>query len=217
MYFGDVNGDGIDDVYLKARNKMLLVGIEVNTPVIYQDSPSLLLKGLGGDDGYEEIVEWGADVNLSSLSKDRFSIHLADMDGDGRLDYLLQSKHVSRYNAIIYAGEGFTVDGSYSFLTVDGDYATEDYADWTLRDVNGDNKTDLILNEGTSDQKVAISNGQNGLYAAQYGSPSSSGTTVVCWSSQCQWLYRKFFLQHSNCCSCRGGECIREYISKLFR
>jgi RHS repeat-associated protein len=171
VHYGDVNGDGVSDVYLDAKQKILLLGGEVITPVSYTDGPNYLM--LGNNDGsFQPYEEWTQEVDLSLLHTGKFKIYLADMDGNGREDLLLQSSHASTNSIILYAAHDRDLAGSYNFDKVDGEYASSDYSTWTLKDINGDGKTDLLLNNGQVSQKVGISRGISGLYKDEYGVPN---------------------------------------------
>jgi RHS repeat-associated protein len=170
IFYGDVNGDGYDDIYLKAREKIVILGFTILTPVTYTDSPSYLL--LGNDDGsFGWPNEWSQYVDTSLMTEGGYTVYLADIDGDGVDDLLLQSDSVSRNSIILYAGDGRFIKSSYSFSTISGEYVSSDYSSWTLKDVNGDGKVDIILNAGTGQQKVGVSEGITGLYDEQYGTP----------------------------------------------
>jgi RHS repeat-associated protein len=177
-FFGDVDGDGIADLYLKARNQIVILSMEINTPIVYRDGPSLLLRGRS-DGSYDNAVTWSDDVNTSGLAKDLFLIKAADIDGNGSDDLLLQSKHVSRYNAIIYFNNANQLLGTYSFDTINGEYASLDYASWTLEDVNGDKKIDIIMHRGTPNETVGISMGLAGIHSEGYYDNGSKNNNIV--------------------------------------
>lgn len=180
-YVGDVDGDGIEDLFLSARDKFIFLNIEVITPVAYQDGPDYLLPG-NQDGSYGDTIVWDKKVDLTHLELSDFKTHLADVDGNGVKDLLLQSSHVDRDSVVLYGGSDKSIIGSYSFNQINGEYASLDYgATWTLQDINGDGKTDIVLNKGSGDQTVGVSKGIGGFYIEEYGTPSyvSSSNEIV--------------------------------------
>ncbi len=172
IYVGDVDGDGTEDLYLAARDKLLFLGVEVVTPITYQDGPSYLLVG-NSDGSYQEAKVWNEDVDVSNLTLGEFEVHIADMDGNGVDDLLLQSAHVIRDSVVLYGNLDRSIIGSTSFNQINGEYVSLDYgAEWTLQDVNGDGQVDIILNKGTAQQTVGVSKGLAGFYLEEYGTPS---------------------------------------------
>ena len=177
-YWGDVNGDGVPDIYLNANEKFLILGFEVAIPIRYTDGPNLLIRG-NSDGSFQNAVVWNNAVNLSGLVASTHTAYFADVDGDSVTDLLLQSAHVSRDNIVVFFNSATSPKSTLSFDEVSGSYASKDYASWTLEDVNGDGKTDLVLNKGSSSAVVGISNGTSGYGVNPYGTPSSQGTEVV--------------------------------------
>ncbi len=175
-YLLDVDNDNIKDLYLKAKDRLVILGIDVNIPIIYQDSPSLFIKGSSeGSFGTPEV--WSAAVDISSASLTDFNMLLGDFNGDGLKDILLQSKNVSTDNVIVY-GTTSNSFKNHSFSAIEGSYASADYSDVTIEDVNHDGRDDLILNKGHSNQRVALAQ-SNGQYLAESQDYSTTSAQKV--------------------------------------
>ena len=143
VFYGDVDGDGIDDIYLRAVDKYVLIAIMNNAPILYQDGPSLLLAGNGS--GFDDPIEYTQTVDTSSLSPDTHSVLIGDFDGDGEPDILLQSRSSSRPSAIVFGRKDGVPNRVNNLTTVEGRDVHSGVSRITVRDVNGDGRDDLVL------------------------------------------------------------------------
>ena len=87
VYTGDVNGDGIDDVYLKVPDTFVPIHGDILTP-LYLDSavPSYLIASANDDFPYylEAVIDESIDVSV--LTKNTELSTLEDVNDDGVLD-----------------------------------------------------------------------------------------------------------------------------------
>ena len=89
-YVGDYNGDGNPDIYLKAVDSLTLIGVEISTPIpLRAPFASVLLLSNGGryTTLYNPPLAELAKVNWQAAP---YQTLLADMNGDGLTDLLLQ-------------------------------------------------------------------------------------------------------------------------------
>ena len=140
---GDVNGDGIPDLVVGNYNS--------------QNVSILLGNGAGG------FTLFGSPINTNG-GAGPYSIVLADVNGDGKLDILVGN--YSNNNVSVLLGNG---NGTFQTpIVVNTGGATS--ADIAVGDLNGDGKPDLVVgtsnaNSGTTNVSVLLGNG-NGTFGA---------------------------------------------------
>ena len=102
VFIGDVDGDGIDDLYLSSIPKFVLIAMEITIPLTVLDAEPVLFKG-NGDGTYQDPVAWSTAVDIGSMSVANYSIHTGDFNGDGIQDLFFQSNSII-YQSIILSG-----------------------------------------------------------------------------------------------------------------
>jgi RHS repeat-associated protein len=157
IYVGDVDGDGsiYDDIYLKAKEKILIIASDISIPIPFRDSESILISGADGS-----LQTWLADVDVSLLEPATFEQLFGDFNGDGIKDVLLKSIDASQQSLIVYGGPDAAPKAVYVFEYIEGEAVYSKTL--VIKDINNDGKDDLEIldNNGSSVLAFANSNGQ---------------------------------------------------------
>jgi len=139
--FVDMNGDGKADLFYRSAGT--------------DDLRVMLSTG----DGFGPDISWG--TRPSDASEVIWT--LADMNGDGKVDYVYQRGYTPEIWVMLSTGTGFgpqTMWGSRSFSI--GGYGWDGISGslWTLDDMNGDGKADFFYQaNNTNDLRVMLSTG----------------------------------------------------------
>ncbi|GAA5444532.1 hypothetical protein Misp06_02719 [Microbulbifer sp. NBRC 101763] len=109
VYYGDVNGDGVDDIYLKARDLYVMIHGEVVVPLVLPPiNPSYLYASQGGSYGSPVVSE---NIDISLLKKvPPTSLQYLDYSGDGNTDLYIAKVGSMLHNAVIAGGDAITPD-----------------------------------------------------------------------------------------------------------
>lgn len=165
IYLGDVNGDGYEDVYLKAKQKYLIIAAEINIPIPFMSGDSLIING---DTGAIEF--WSANVDISQLTASDDDVLVGDFNGDGIQDLLLKSNSASNDSFIIYGSSGNKPTSYKRFDSLEGQLV---YAgSLIVRDVNNDGRDDLIIKD-SSGSTIAFANAQGDFNSSSQINPDT--------------------------------------------
>ncbi|MFL0810700.1 MAG: FG-GAP-like repeat-containing protein [Agarilytica sp.] len=92
VYLGDVNGDGIDDIYLKVPDTFVLLHGDISVPLfVDSEIPSYLVESYSGETNLylDPVVD--ETIDISSLVKSEDVATLADVNGDQIEDLVFAS------------------------------------------------------------------------------------------------------------------------------
>jgi RHS repeat-associated protein len=144
-YYGDVNGDGIADIYLKAQPQILILHGDVAVPLALDPKgPNLLATGytLSGVTYFFSLQSY-ADVDVSSLSATDFNYYSGDFNGDGLKDAFLQANNNSKFSLII---QGVAGTGVPTILqSLDSNLVASNVGTVKVEDQNNDGKDDIVV------------------------------------------------------------------------
>ena len=104
VYIGDINDDGIDDVYLKARGNFVLIHGDISVPLLLDSLfPSYLIQSKATEPNIylDPVVDEGVNVDALTLATNYAS--LIDANNDGILDL-----EISGASSLLYT---FSIDG----------------------------------------------------------------------------------------------------------
>ncbi|PCK04192.1 MAG: hypothetical protein COA42_19395, partial [Alteromonadaceae bacterium] len=106
-YAGDVNCDGINDIYLKARPQIILLHGTIAIPIVTRVLPDLVLLGQGNDD-YAAAQLWNGEILIDDFILNRFTVSANEMTGDALNDIVVNDPGRASIIAIIDANGGGT-------------------------------------------------------------------------------------------------------------
>ncbi len=125
IYQRDVNGDGHTDYVFIAKEKLLLLHSSVTVPIQYKDADSFAL--LGADDGTFTISTSSSYLLESGTLLNTSNFEVADLNGDGRNDYLFMPNGTSGSTLAIYGNSNMliaSVETTDTFQNIGSNTAT---------------------------------------------------------------------------------------------
>ena len=135
---GDLNGDGIDEVYFfKAKEKILLIASEIAIPIPFHDASSFIVTANGAIEilpGYVDVTGFSA-VDVDTL--------IGDFNGDGLIDLLFKSNDALISSVIAYGGLDEIPSSVFIFDSIEGTYVFNQAL--VVSDINSDGKDDLQI------------------------------------------------------------------------
>jgi len=178
LYYGDTNGDGVDDIYLKARDRIIIIAGDIDVPLpIAPEVSSLLIQSSSSYywSGYGSPVV-NETVDVSGLTKANERFYTGNFNGDGYQDTLIRVPS-SGHDSFTLAGSAL---GQVPAMLQQGlDTATGvSLANQaiTIKDANNDGRDDIVLDQsGPMDIAViAASGGQFGSNQVAYYNPTGN-------------------------------------------
>jgi hypothetical protein len=138
---GDFNGDGKTDL-------AIVILVPPSITLLFGNGDGTFQNGTN----YPLSIPEGSGFQLASISK------VADLNGDGRDDFILIDGSLGGLGATVFSGPG-GVPGSVAVFDpgADGGYGHSE--DAAVADLNGDGKLDLAIAISNSDQSVLLGHG----------------------------------------------------------
>jgi len=166
----DVNGDGADDVLL--------------LPTTDGGTTTLLLADGAGAFSPAEDVTHDAGMSAARWSTGRRLPHVADLDGDGDDDLLLQPRTAADFPVALLAdGAGsWALYGDWTGAggLTDADWAA-DHHSLTLADLDGDGDADVIAQGAGFGDRTWVIHSQGGGLGARVDVTATGGFTASDW------------------------------------
>ncbi|MDG9670783.1 FG-GAP-like repeat-containing protein [Hahella sp. CR1] len=150
-YYGDVNGDGYEDIYLQSKQHFVLIAGDISVPLYIQGSKSLLISGLDNN-----LYVWESAVNLDALELYDVRYHQGDFNGDGAYDLLVQVQD-TRFDTFILTGSSGDAPTRLKIQSIVSGQNLQ-YAALFIRDVNSDGRDDLIIQKDEGVELIALAN-----------------------------------------------------------
>lgn len=162
IQFGDWDADGLCDILAVDRHTGAVDWWQ-NTWEVGKAVPTFTYKGRAMDGGCKQ--GWG-------VSRYDLGLRFADIDGDGRVDYLCLEAN-GRTTGILNTEKGITDVGQVKFSV------GKDRAEHRFADINSDGKADLlVVDKFTGNVNVFVNLGQHGK------DPSTVGGSSFEWAQQ---------------------------------
>ena len=161
IYIGDIDGDGDDDLYLHAKEKILLIASDITVPIPFRDEESLVLDVVTG-----EIQPWLAEVNLDNMTLVDMDILVGDFDGDGLADLFLKSNSSSYDSYVLYGDSGDSVSRVVSYEAIEGQYLFSSTV--VVKDINNDGKDDLVIETSENQSVIALAEAGGAFNSAPF-------------------------------------------------
>ncbi len=95
VYLGDVNGDGVDDIYLKVPDIFVLLHGDISVPLLIESElPSYLISSVNVDSPFyaEPVID--ASIDISQLTMSNGIVRLEDVNADGIPDLVFDSPNI---------------------------------------------------------------------------------------------------------------------------
>lgn len=153
VYYGDFNGDGLFDLYIKTRPIILIQLDDISVPIMIKGS-SVLVKSSGAI--YTTTINPGA-VTYDANTLGSYTIVRGDFNGDGLKDVLFTS---SQSNILMLASNGAPYVNYIQTLTASSVGYDLGFPGTTVvaQDVTGDGRSDLIIKRDGSYVGALVAN-----------------------------------------------------------
>ncbi len=103
VWVGDYDGDGKDDLYLKAKRYTNTINFrKINTPLPLYKHPSYLLSNYKGKPTPIRLKLWPHNATVRGARKLSYKLIVGDFNGDGLLDILFQAPNASYPTFTLY-------------------------------------------------------------------------------------------------------------------
>ncbi len=161
VYYGDINQDGFEDIYLKGKPLPLIIAGQIDVPIIVPAPESMVLyrdttpcqerlcTGLVGLDQYlppEALTLSDAQFNALVMAEPGVDFIVGDINGDGREDWLIRGINGSPALSLLSNIDADLPTLGQSFSEGYFEYDINDRGiQIALLDTNGDGRDDLVF------------------------------------------------------------------------
>jgi predicted secreted protein len=169
QWMADVNGDGNADYVYNRDNK---------------HEYWVMLSN--GKDGFDTDKDWGSRNSKNNVGFSGKGQWMADVNGDGKSDYVYNRDNKHEYWVMLSNGKGFDTDKNWGSRNSKNNVGFSGKGQW-MADVNGDGKLDYVYNRDNKHEYwVMLSNGSGFDTDKKWGSRNSNNN--VGFSGKGQWM-----------------------------
>lgn len=147
FYESDYNGDGLIDIVLKPKKRLLILGTSIATPIDFTEKPLVFQRKANGE--FTAIYPANATIIASlTLTPLSYYVYAGDFNGDGIPDLLFQSPANGSQTFIAYSDLRGNAPKALSHLGIYG--VSKAAASVEIKDLQGDGIADIqfTLNNG---------------------------------------------------------------------
>ena len=120
VFYGDVNNDGHNDLYLRAVEKWAIISSSIDFPIPFKDAESVLLPG-DGQGGFGSPIDYTQrNVNVNGLSQGVYDLVIEDIDGDRRNDLYFDGQRTGRNSVVVYGSASSDVPTQMDVIDLQG-------------------------------------------------------------------------------------------------
>lgn len=149
FYSGDYNNDGLKDIILAPKPRVVTFGIPI---MVAADLTGLPIVFQARSDGKFDTIHPAVASVISALTLEplQYELYFADFNGDGVLDILFQSHTNNAQTFIVYADGSGSYAKTLSYLGYQG--ISKAAATVEIKDLQGDGISDIVftLNGGST-------------------------------------------------------------------
>ncbi len=174
----DIYEDSSGHIYFIPKNKMVLIASDPIIPLDFSYPNGFKLVYSNGD--YQSIEELPqgfqstGTLKYSSKSASDYDVHLADFNGDGLVDWLIQKTGVGSDVLIVLNNVASTASTLWAYASIEGKNVTKGITSLDVADYNGDGVADLKLNN-----TFAFTDQSFGLNGMPESTPLESDSPLV--------------------------------------
>ena len=176
-YSGDFNGDSLEDIYLQATPKFILIAGEIDVPIFIDSDNTDIILQKETDGSYTTINNPSeAQTGAITWADGEHNIITGDFNGDGLTDFFLQGTEagVSSFSLLATPTGTATLNEQY-----DDDSIISTNATISVTDINSDGRDDLVINYTSNIQKIAYANNLGAFPILANGGLNNSGSFVA--------------------------------------
>jgi RHS repeat-associated protein len=149
IYESDYNNDGLTDLILVPKKRLLVIASTPAFPVVFSEALLILKRNSDGSYGYLYPASHDLIAGLT-LIESNFDVFAGDFNGDGLNDLLFQAPTNGSQTFIVYSDHINDPPKKISYLGMHG--VSQSAASISIRDMQGDGISDIefTLNNGTT-------------------------------------------------------------------